>query len=1107
MDSSSFGQTSITVAIETTDVIHQIRVRSSLDTFPSTPIDVNVPRSPNAPNATYNPASDAITGLANTREFSLDNGATWTRVVGSTITRDTLGNDAITVQIRIAATATAPISLIRVVEVPNGPAAAPAGFEIDFAREVLTGVASGMQWSTNGTSWTNITTNELNIAARIPVATATTNTNLRIRIASTATAPSSIPAEIILTPRLATPTATQVFFDGFTETISINDTMEYRIGTSGEWIQVAPGQTSIPATIGKNDTTHQVRMRGGNYRFPSAAFSVSAPARPTISNATYQASTDRITGVTSAMEFSLDNGATWTRVVGSTINRDALSDDATTVQVRIAATATAPMSLVSIVEVPNGPAAAPAGFEIDFAREVLTGVAPGMQWSTNGTSWTNITTNELDITARIPAATANANTNLRIRVAPTATVPPSHAAEIILIPRFATPTTAVARFNGLTETISVNDTMEYRIWASGEWNQVNPGQTSIPVTIEATSVTHHVRVRNTNDRFASEIRNVNVPRRPNAPNVTYQAASDQIADVSNLMEFSLDNGATWMRVSGTAITRDALGNDAISVQVRVAATTTAPFSLVSVVEVPNGPAAAPTGLEVDFLRETLTGVAPGMQWSTNGTSWTNITTNELNINARIPAATATANTNLRIRIAPTATVPPSQAAEIILTPRPATPATSAVNFNGFTETISVNDTMEYRVGTSGEWIRVAPGQTSISAIVESTAAVTHQVRVRSAGDRFASDARNVSVPRRPNAPNATYNPVSDAITGLTATREFSLDNGVTWTRVVGNTITRDMLGDDAILVQIRIAATATAPLSLVRIVEVPGGPATAPVGFEIDFVHEVLTGVAPGMQWSTDGTAWTDITTNELNIAARIPAATATANTNLMIRVAATATAPPSHAAEITLTPRPATPATAAVRFDGFTETISVDDTMEFRIGVSGEWIRVDQGQTSISATIGAANATRQIRVRGTYDRFASAALNVTAPRRPAAPNAVYQAATDRITGVSNAMEFSLDNGVTWTRLTANNIPRDTFGYNAISVQVRIAATSTAPVSYIAFVQVPDGFAATPIASVIPKDRYTQDYKVEDGYDNEDEYDVEEEYVDYCDYASQKSAV
>jgi len=410
------------------------------------------------------------------------------------------------------------------------------------------------------------------------------------------------------------------------------------------------------------------------------------------------------------MEFSLDNGTTWTRLTANTIPRETLGNNAITVQVRRAATATEPISLVRVVEVPDGPAAAPAGFEIDFAREVLTGVAPGMQWSTNGTTWTNISTNEIDIASIIPTAASTADTTLMVRIASTATVPASRAAEMILTPRFATPTTAAVRFDGFTETISINDTMEYRVGSSGEWNQVAPGQASISVTIGTANVTHQIRVRNTNDRFASEIRSISVPRRPNAPSATYNPASDAITGLTATREFSLDNGTTWTRVVGTTITRNVLGNDAITVQIRIAATATAPFSLVSIVEVPNGPADAPSGLEIDFAREILTGVAPGMQWSTNGTNWTNITTNELNITDRIPSATAVANTNLRIRIASTSIAPPSIPTEIILTPRPATPASSVVRFDGFTETISVDDTMEYRIGASGEWIQVALGK-------------------------------------------------------------------------------------------------------------------------------------------------------------------------------------------------------------------------------------------------------------------------------------------------------------------------------------------------------------------------------------------------------------
>ena len=525
------------------------------------------------------------------------------------------------------------------------------------------------------------------------------------------------------------------------------------------------------------------------------------------------------------------------------------------------------------------------------------------------------------------------------------------------------------------------------------------------------------------------------------------------------MEFSLDGGANWARAAGTFIPREAIGNSATAVIVRTAATATAAFSEERTVLVPDGSGNAPIGLAIDFTREVVTGVAPGMQHSVNGTTWTNITGNELNIATLIPAANAASNVTLRIRVAATATTPASDAQILILTRRPATPVASTARFDGFTASLILADTMEYRAGTAAAipWTSVPSGQSSVSVSL-GTAAVTHQVRIRATASSFASAAFNITVPRRLAAPNAVYNIATDRITGVTTAMEFSLDGGTTWARVAGTFIPRESIGSSATAVIVRTAATATAAVSEERIVNVPEGPSNAPTGLTIDFAREVVTGVAPGMQHSTNGTTWTNITGTELNIAAMIPAAGTASNVTLRIRFAATATVPASDAQILILPRRPAAPLATAARFDGFTESLILADTMEYRAGTAAAipWTPVPSGQSSVSVSLGTAAVTHQVRIRATASSFASAALNVSVPRRPVAPNAVYNAATDRITGVTTAMEFSLDGGATWTRVTGTFIPRDVFGNDGITVvRIRTAATATAAVSEERLLRVP----------------------------------------------------
>ena len=395
--------------------------------------------------------------------------------------------------------------------------------------------------------------------------------------------------------------------------------------------------------------------------------------------------------------------------------------------------------------------------------------------------------------------------------------------------------------------------------------------------------------------------------------------------------------------------------------------------------------APPAGVALDTRSETVVGVSNLMEYSTNGTKWTGITASPLSIANLIPAATARNDIALSVRLKAANGAPASLPVIITLPRRPATPDTAVVKFDGFTESITATDLMEYRIGASGAFTAVPGGETRIPANVGASSQ-SYQVRVRATDLMFASAARSVTVPARRAAPNSVYNGSTDMITGVSTAMEYSLNNGSFWTPISTSSILRNVFGTDAITVMIRLKATATAPYSNIKYVSVPAAATTYPVGAALDTRGETVVGVSNLMEYSTNGTRWTGITAATLNVANMIPAATARNDIILSIRLKAANGAPASLPVIITLPRRPATPDTAAVKFDGFTESI---------------------------------------------------------------------AATDLITGVSTAMEYSLNNGSFWTPISTSSILRNVFGTDAITVMIRVKATSTAPSSSIKEVSVP----------------------------------------------------
>ncbi|WP_310602305.1 hypothetical protein, partial [Anaerosporobacter sp.] len=421
------------------------------------------------------------------------------------------------------------------------------------------------------------------------------------------------------------------------------------------------------------------------------------------------------------------------------------------------------------------------------------------------------------------------------------------------------------------------------------------------------------------------------------------------------------------------------------------------------VPVPLTEADAPTGFAVDIKNEKVTGVSNLMEYSTNGTSWTEITGDELNISSIIPAATASSDLTLKIRLKKSETFLASQATEIVIPRRIATPLAANVRFEGISETILLSDTMEYRMGTTGNYTTLEEGKTYIDVTVDNTAK-SYQIRVKATDEKFASVPLTVKVVKRAAAPAVVYTAASDAITGVSTAMEYSLDGGLTWISATEKTIPRSVFGNETALVKVRVKATATAAKSEIKDVTVPDGPTNAPTGFSVDIKNEKVTGVSNLMEYSTNGTSWKAITGDTLDISTIIPVATATSDLLLKIRVKATTTVPASQIAEVLITRRVATPLAANVKFEGTSETILLSDTMEYRLGTTGDYTSVEEGKTCLEVTVDSVAKTYQIRVKATDEKFASLPLTVTVVKRAAAPAAVYTAASDAITGVTTAM-------------------------------------------------------------------------------------------------------
>ena len=281
------------------------------------------------------------------------------------------------------------------------------------------------------------------------------------------------------------------------------------------------------------------------------------------------------------------------------------------------------------------------------------------------------------------------------------------------------------------------------------------------------------------------------------------------------MEYFDATTSTWLPVPGTYLSRELLGNNPITVQVRYRATESRACSLPASVAVPIGPGVGPSAgsFGIDYRLEYLTysTISDPMEYSTNGRTWKALPANQLDISSLIPAATSKERT-IMIRFKSTGGKAASLATEVVIPVRPAAPMASVTSFNGISEEVIVPSGTEYRKGTSGAFTAGIPDVTVGSS------SQRYQVRFAATSGSFASAVRNVTVPARRAAPRAVYSKTTNKITGVSASMEYSVVSATGgWTAITGKQLTDADFGSSA-TVWVRIKATATAPASNVKTV-------------------------------------------------------------------------------------------------------------------------------------------------------------------------------------------------------------------------------------------------------------------------------------------------
>jgi hypothetical protein len=239
----------------------------------------------------------------------------------------------------------------------------PTGLTLSYAGETVAGVWTSMEFSTNGGStWASIASSNvpLKIASYIPAATAASDAEVQVRLKAASGQPASLPVSFVLPKRPVTPTSAEVKYDCVAEQISIPATAVYEYSPTydGSYTALPLGTASFsyPALSSGTQSVY-VRLKATSTDFASSYRLISTPKRAALPTTlpAYDGSNDLIKNVTTAMEYSADDGTSWTTADGTVIPRSALGDAEKTVLIRVKATTSTPRSDNMSVNLPANP--------------------------------------------------------------------------------------------------------------------------------------------------------------------------------------------------------------------------------------------------------------------------------------------------------------------------------------------------------------------------------------------------------------------------------------------------------------------------------------------------------------------------------------------------------------------------------------------------------------------------------------------------------------------------------------------------------------------------------------------------------------------------------
>ena len=490
----------------------------------------------------------------------------------------------------------------------------------------------------------------------------------------------------------------------------------------------------------------------------------------------------------------------------------------------------------------------------------ITGLESTYEYSLdNGTTWK---------TTPVTGVTFTAGNVIQVRTRETDDAMPSKPQTLGTIGTLAeAPTYAIDIINEKT-TVSVPATVEYNTTSSDAATWTAGQGTNLTLTPDTT---YYFRIAATETTLAGKVQTLVIPARPTVPDVsvvTIAAGNDSshtAITLAGAYEYILANALPDISASGTVGTGSASETTATGgqhVYIRVkAANTSFASDWTDCGTVSLGvDSITLTNVGYDVAAETLTGTTTNMQYSLDsGNTWQDCAAGNT---TGLTFITGTVKVRQKDK--------PTNEHTVGTIAAPAEAPIYAIDFINEKTTVSFPATVEYNM-TSATATTWTAGQGTTLTL---TPGNTYYLRVAATDTTLAGNVQTLSVPARPAVPDvsvvtiAAGNDSSHTTITLAGTYEYILadalpDISASGTVGTGSASEITATGGQHVYIRVKAAANTSFASAWTDCGEVQLGVNSinlASVGYDV--AAGTLTGTTTNMQYSLDGAAWQDCTTD-----------------------------------------------------------------------------------------------------------------------------------------------------------------------------------------------------------------------------------------------------